>query len=172
MSILSRLFQGRAPRANVIWRSGSFPMKVVGESNYQDTLSGICGPHTRNGHNHKTSAIIELEPENLHDNNAVVVKINGRVVGYLPREQAQRVGSQLREEGHSRANCHALIRGGWRTNQYDQGNFGVSLAIPQMGWIDFGTGRTPADVATSKSKKREKTKKPKRSEHGPLLGSV
>jgi len=26
----------------VIWKDGSFPMEVVGESNYQDVLQEIC----------------------------------------------------------------------------------------------------------------------------------
>ena len=136
------------PRARVRWRDGSFPMEVVGESNYQQALIAICGPHNRHGHYQEDLAVIELEPSNPHDANAVVVKMLGRVVGYLPREQAERVGSQMREEGLSIAACKARVQGGWRTNQYDEGHYGVQVAIPQRGWIDFGTGRSPPATAS------------------------
>lgn len=152
------------PKARVRWREGSFPMEVVGESNYQPALIGICGPHSRYGHDQKHAAVIELEPSNAHDPNAVVVKILGRVVGYLPREQALRVGSQMREEDLTAADCVARVQGGWRTNQHDEGDFGVRLAIPQWDWIDFGIGRMPP--ATS----RGKSTRPEPARSGPLVG--
>jgi len=152
-------------------RDGSFPMEVVGESHYQKALVAICGPHTRVGHDETFSAVIELEPSNAYDSNAVVVKIRGRVVGYLPREQAARVGSQLREEGLSSVGCMARVRGGWRTNQYDEGNFGVWLGIPQRGWIDFGTGRSsPAVSKSAPQVKAERPNRPEAAVSGPLLG--
>lgn len=84
--------------------------------------------------------MIECEPANHHDPNAIMVKIQGRKVGYLSREQAQRVGQQMREAGLKAATCLARVRGGWRTNQYDEGHYGVNLAIPNLGRIDFGIG--------------------------------
>jgi hypothetical protein len=146
-------------------------MEVVGESHYQQALIAICGPHTRVGHDETFSAVIELEPSNPYDSNAVVVKIHGRVVGYLPREQATRVGSQLREEGLFGVGCIARVRGGWRTNQYDEGHFGVQLAIPQRGWIDFGTGRSSQAVLEAAPQiKAERGKRPEAAASGPLLG--
>ncbi|MEM9138209.1 MAG: HIRAN domain-containing protein [Pseudomonadota bacterium] len=144
-------------------------MEVVGESNYQQALSTICGAHTRDGYDQQLSAIIELEPSNQYDSNAVVVKIQGQVVGYLPREQAARVGSKMREEGLSSTGCQARVRGGWRTNQHDEGNFGVRLAIPQRGWIDFGTGRMPTKESAW-PKKSPTAKRPEPADSGPLCG--
>lgn len=155
-----------SPRVQIQWRDRSFPMEVVGESNYQKALIEICGPHNRYGHDQEQPAAIELEPSNPHDANAVVVKIFGRVVGYLPREQAKRVGLQMREEGLRSAVCSSRVQGGWRTNQYDEGHFGVRLAIPTRGWIDFGTGRSPPATATSAGKPN----RPEPARSGPLRG--
>jgi hypothetical protein len=95
-----------------------------------------------------------------------VVRILGCVVGYLPRDQAERVGLQMREEGLATAICRARVQGGWRTNQYDQGHYGVRLAIPQWGWIDFGMGRLPPTAPTS----RKKPNRLKPAQSGPLRG--
>lgn len=159
-------------KAQVRWRSGSFPMDVVGESNYQKALISICGPHTRHGHDQEYMAIIKLEPSNKYDSNAVVVQISSKVVGYLPRGEALRVGSQMREENLSKATCNARVKGGWRTNQHDEGHYGVQLAIPRQGWIDFGTGRTDPGTKTSWSKTdpAPKTERPQAAKSGPLLG--
>ena len=127
----------------VKWRDGSFPLEVVGESQHQDALVAICGPHSRDGYDVRCQAVLELEPNNPYDPNAVRVSISNRKVGYLARDQAERVGAQMREIGMAVASCQARVRGGWRTNQYDEGNFGVTLAVPARGWIDFGIGSQP-----------------------------
>jgi hypothetical protein len=125
------------PLRRIQWREGSFPMEAVGESNYQSALQAICGPHTRDGHDAEFEAIIEREPSNAYDSNAVMVLIKGKKVGYLPREQAERVAGQMASKDIMAARCRARIRGGWRTNQHDEGDFGVRLAIPNHGEIEF-----------------------------------
>jgi hypothetical protein len=144
-------------RTRVKWREGSFPMEAVGESNYQIALQRICGGHSRYGHELEVDAEIVREPQNPYDKNAVAVKINNLTVGYLPREQAARVSLQMTEDGIEKSICGAKIVGGWRTNQHDEGSFGVRLAIPTWDWIDFGLG------------KRAPTR-PKAAEIGPLKG--
>ncbi|MEX2693640.1 HIRAN domain-containing protein [Rhizobium mongolense] len=142
-------------------------MRVVGELSYQDALIAICGRHTRRSHEGEYQAAIEREPTNPHDPNAIVVKIAGRTVGYLPREQHAHVGVQMLEAGIGKAECRARVRGGWRTNQHDEGHYGVCLAIPNWGWIDFGIGaKPPAREQTSQSK----SKRPTPSQTGPLRG--
>lgn len=130
----------------MVWRSGSHPMPVVGESHCQTALQEICGPHNRHGHDKTFAAAIEREPSNPYDPNAVVVRVLGRKVGYLPRPQAERVSQQMDSVGISMADCEARIRGGWRTNQHDEGCFGVTLAIPQRGQINFGIGANPVEA--------------------------
>ena len=141
----------------ILWRPGSYPLKVVGESNYQEALIAIFGRYSRIGADHACRAVIELEPTNPYDANAVVVKIEGRKVGYLPREQAARISAQMRADGIAFAACEARIRGGWRTNQHDEGMYGVSLGIPTRDRINFGIGNAPRHqepLATAPEKSR------------------
>lgn len=149
------------------WREGSFPMQVVGESNYQGALIAICGRHTRHGYEGEHVALIEREPSNSYDPNAIRVMIEGRKVGYLSREQAVRVGEQMIVAGLTRSACAARVRGGWRTNQHDEGHYGVSLSIPNQGWIDFGIGAEPP---AREPVPRTKKDTPQPSPHGPLVG--
>ncbi|HYO65152.1 MAG TPA: HIRAN domain-containing protein [Archangium sp.] len=144
-------------------------MEVVGESNYQEALIAICGRHTRHSQHLEFDAVIEVEPTNAYDPNAIVVKIAGHKVGYLPREQAARISGQMREEGLSAATCGARVLGGWRTNQYDTGHYGVYLAIPKRGWIDFGIGSTPPAKPTP-SRPTKRVERPEAAETGPLRG--
>lgn len=155
--------------AQVQWRLGSFPMSVVGESYYQGALIAICGPHTRRGHDGEYPASIELEPANRHDPNAVLVKIDQRTVGHLPREQAERVSAQMVCDGVVVANCNARVRGGWRTNQHEVGHYGVWLAIPNWGWIDFGIGASDPTKHSSLGLSKATTR-PEASRTGPLVG--
>jgi hypothetical protein len=73
----------------------------------------------------------------------------------------------MREQGVEAATVEARVRGGWRTNQYDQGHFGVFLKIPRSGWIDFGVG-AEKPKGTSPSRRRNPTPKP--AADGPLVG--
>jgi hypothetical protein len=159
----------RGKHASVQWRAGSFPMEVVGESRYQNALVAICGAHTRYGHDSEYSANIEREPLNPFDRNAVVAKIGGRTVGYLSREQAVRVSEQMISDGIFSASCKARVRGGWRTNQYDEGHYGVWLAIPNWGWIDFGIGASPSIDGVPNVPRKASTR-PEPSQTGSLVG--
>lgn len=160
-------------KTSIVWRAGSFPLEVVGESNYQRELVSICGRYTRLGHDTEHSASINLEPLNPHDSNAVVVKIKGKTVGYLPKQQAVRVGTQMREVCLTEVNCNARVRGGWRTNQHDEGLYGVRLAVPTRGLIDFGlpdrSPKTPV-IEWPKKPKKIRVVRPKPALEGPLKG--
>lgn|GEM_PF-1409419 len=141
-------YRGAAPI--IQWRDGSYPMDVVGESNYQSALVAICGRHTRHGHESLYTALLKLEPSNRYDPNAVQVLIDNQLVGYLPREQAARLKGQMDEANLTEVRCRARVRGGWRTNQYDEGHYGVQLSMPTMGWIDLGIGaERPAPVKSA-----------------------
>lgn len=129
--------QPRSRMKKVVRTTKSFGMEVVGESNYQDALIAICGKHTRAGYDGEHQATLALEPSNAFDPNAVMVMIDGRRVGYLIREQAKRVGAFMRAAGLDQATCDARVQGGWRTNQHDEGHYGVKLAVPARGEIAF-----------------------------------
>lgn len=151
----------------IVWRSASYPMEVVGEAYYQDALIAICGPHSRTGHEQEYPSQLRRDPNNRYDSNAVGVWVMGRQVGHLSRQQAERVSKLMTEAGLHVVGCAARIRGGWRTNQYDEGHFGVRLAMPSTGWIDFGIGaEEPAPSPRAETEPKAITP----ASCGPLMG--
>jgi hypothetical protein len=110
----------------------SFAQAVHGESHYQAALEAIAGKRGPDGKHYYCKAVVELEPTNIHDTNAAVVKVEGRVVGYLPREDAPRFAVWAKREGLAAKQCDAEITGGW---DYDgsQGSYGIvlDLRIPE-----------------------------------------
>lgn len=70
------------------WKEYGY-LGVVGESQYQDALLDIL----------RTGRICEAtlipEPDNKFDVNAIVVKIQSKVVGYIPRSHARRYQRRL-----------------------------------------------------------------------------
>lgn len=125
------------PRIN--HKPGSYPGEAVGESNYQEALGRICGGHNRGGHGFVCLAELRPEPDNPYDENAVQVVIEKSLVGYLSRANAVRFHHEMATAGFagSGAICGAKIDGGWRTNQHDEGSFGVKLALPGRGRFDL-----------------------------------
>ncbi|KIC56025.1 hypothetical protein RM53_13550 [Brevundimonas nasdae] len=143
-------------------------MEVVGESHYQSAIMAQCGSHTRFGVEHECIATLRPDPHNRFDTNAVEVLIGGQRVGFLSREQAPRMKEALAAVSLASATCGARINGGWRTNQYDEGHFGVRLAVPGWGPLDFGNGRTHGEQRAWP--KKERRPRPESSGDGPLLG--
>ena len=126
--MLRRLRRGRQP--DLFMLEGSKQQQVKGESQYQDALSRICGGKTRDGHNVDVIAVLQPEPENRFDGNAVAVLVDGRQVGYLAKEQAaqlQRSIISLANSNGQAIGCRAQIVGGWDRGRNDQGHFGVRL---------------------------------------------
>jgi hypothetical protein len=148
-----------------------FPFEVVGQSHYQDALRDIVGGYRRDSQAVEATAVIVLDPANRFDPNAVRVEIEGKTVGYIPAEKALRVGVLMREQGIKTANVEAQIRGGWRTNQYDQGHFGVQLKMPRSGWIDFGVGaEKPRTASTAPTANPRRLDRLTSAPDGPLAG--
>ena len=111
---------------------GAYEFDIVGESNYQQALESICGGRTEDGARHLAEALLILEDSNPHDNLAVRVDIEGKVVGYLSRKDARSYRKQLQQLGHAglTLSCNAMIVGGWQRSKSDIGNFGVKLDLP------------------------------------------
>jgi hypothetical protein len=76
------------------------------------------------------TASLQREPENRYDPNAVKVIIDGRHVGYLPREDAPayQVPLQLIEQKGCRATCKARL---WWSRQHDDFMASVSLNLAE-----------------------------------------
>jgi HIRAN domain len=93
--LLSRLFARASPRREARLETieatlypGDDPLEVVGESRYQDALWKIVGGRRGDPVRYETEAVLEPEPDNPYDPNAIKVLIGGAVVGYLSREDA------------------------------------------------------------------------------------
>lgn len=103
---------------------------VVGESQYQATLDELAGGKRRESQYISTNAELWREPDNPHDPNAVQVRIGGRLGGYLPRLEAERLAARMDAAGEQAVPCAAEIRGGWRHGE-DEGHYGVVVWLPR-----------------------------------------
>jgi hypothetical protein len=106
---------------------------VVGESHHQDELLALTGGRrTWSGAHSRVLARLEPVDDNPFDPGAVAVRIEGHLVGYLPRHTA-RVYRPIVEESIGSAGvatCLAEIRGGWERDHGDLGRFGVVVTLP------------------------------------------
>ena len=68
---------------------GNETLEVVGESHYQEELWRIVGGRRTQGIRHGIVALLVPDPENQHDPDAVQIRIEGSLVGFLSREDAE-----------------------------------------------------------------------------------
>lgn len=129
------LWQGRllsvslAPVARPTPLRGNRLINVAGESHYQDALRSLTGGAAGEPVRRELEASLVPEPENRFDPNAVRVEIGGKLVGYLPREEAAAYGPTLAtlERRGRRAACEALVSGRGGANAM----IGVFLRMPE-----------------------------------------
>lgn len=103
-------------------------VEVVGESHYQRTLERLAGGRSEQGANLECVARLVREPTNRYDRNAVRIEIQGELVGYVSRDQAEDVQPLLQKldrQGRP-AWVRATINGGWEDAD-SRGSFGVVL---------------------------------------------
>lgn len=132
MGFLSRLFGQKKKVVASLPGPGEFGVDVVGESKYQDALESICGGRKPKSQSKDAVATLVHEDTNPYDEKAVRVDIDGRVVGYLSRENARQYREKLQKAGYPgiTATCAALIVGGWDDGKGSRGHFGVKLDLP------------------------------------------
>jgi hypothetical protein len=65
-------------------------VRVVGTSHYQDALLELSGRESDEEIRVDKVAIFVPEPDNPHDPNAIAIAIEGRLVGYLSRDENRR----------------------------------------------------------------------------------
>jgi hypothetical protein len=110
--------------ANVLRLSGTgaYQDEVVGESHYQKDLKRLAGKERRKN----VAARLTCEDDNPYDKKAVRVSIEGKTVGYLPKEEARPYRQQLAAMGQAGATveCEAVIVTG------KDGACGVYLDLP------------------------------------------
>lgn len=96
--------------------------EVVGESHYTRALAHLFHAHCDDEHTAYTWAMLVRDPNNKHDENAVRVEIDGKLVGFLCQEDASDVADDLDEIARP-VLCRARI------STHDGTLFGV--------WLDF-----------------------------------
>lgn len=114
-----------------IARGRGFNVEVVGEAHYQDALDEACGGKCEEGHDIQVTAQLVLIEDNPYDPNAVGVFINAELVGYIPRDAAVHVRTELRRlsPNEKPVTCDARIVGGWDRGDGDEGHYGVKLSL-------------------------------------------
>jgi hypothetical protein len=112
-----------------VWITTEERVEVVGESHYQPAIRKACdwkGP----GEDTLFECMAELvpEPTNPYDPNAIMIKIDGRQVGYLSRRDAAELGHAISEAilRQGTGMCRAVIAG--RADGETQ-NLGVFLHL-------------------------------------------
>lgn len=106
---------------------------MAGESHYQDALRALLGGSPEGEVRHECTAALVPEPDNPHDPNAVMVQIEGRLVGYLSRADAVAYAplvQSLATRGRT-AVCEAMVAG--RGDSSGTSNLGVFLRLPEPG---------------------------------------
>ena len=78
------------------------------------------------------------EPTNPHDPNAIKVLIDGKPVGYLAKDDAQRLAKMRSKDGWELGERAYLVdrKGG----KWDEGIVAVRMQNPIMGWAGFNPG--------------------------------
>jgi hypothetical protein len=114
------------------WPSlGEFEFEVVGESHYQATLRENAGNHGKESAS--TECVAELIPNdgNEYDDKAVEVRIDGKLVGHLSRDDARSFRRRLRAKKLTGQTtfCHAQIVGGGTNRSGKSYSYGIRLDI-------------------------------------------
>ena len=107
---------------------GAYAVDVVGVSRRQEVLEAAAEEGAR------VEAVLVLENSNPHDANAVAVEIDGRLVGYLSRENAALYRADLAAAGTPDVSvrCNAKIVGGFETRDGGRAHFGLKLDLPKL----------------------------------------
>jgi len=108
--------------------TGRCSIEVRGESQYQDALVKVLGKKPKKNVRVAKQAALIPEPKNEHDSNAVMVYVEGRLVGYLASEEAKRYAGcfQYCHENKRALACQATIYGGGK----EKPSLGVWIDLP------------------------------------------
>jgi hypothetical protein len=112
-------------------RGRGFTFEIVGEASYQAALDTICGGKCEDGYNLPVVAQLCFQEDNPYDSNAIMVLIDGKVVGYIPRDLAPEMRDAiLKLDPEERpVTCDAKVVGGWIRDPNDEGHYGVKLSL-------------------------------------------
>lgn len=134
--------------AYVSWAK-KYQFDISGESFYQNKIQEIAGYKQKEAKKVDCISILEMEPSNTHDSNAVAVKINNTIVGYLSKKDNKTYIRKIKSLGLNeldRVAVRARIVGGWR-NEYSEGGFGVKLDLPEFSRFEYCFSKISFDDA-------------------------
>lgn len=131
------------PSLDVVLYRGGHDLEVVGESFHQDALWRVVGTRTSERVRLETQAVLFPETDNVYDENAISVWINGLKVGHLSKEDAEAYRPGLlalqAREGKAIALRGVIVGGGVRLDgpgflgvwmSHDPADFGVAAFVP------------------------------------------
>jgi hypothetical protein len=112
-------------------RGRGFTFEIVGEGSYQAALDAICGGKCEDGYKLPVVAQLCFQEDNPYDQNAIVVLIDGKVVGYIPRDLAPEMRDAILNLNPEErpVTCDAKVVGGWIRGPTDEGHYGVKLSL-------------------------------------------
>ena len=111
--------------------TGKGKQAVVGESNYQKAIIAAAGGVNDAGQplHRDVLALIEPEPTNQHDKTALVVLVDGRTVGYIPKTHKSYVKKVMKQMDAQHLTCVGYVTGRVGTSRKDPFNLGVELDL-------------------------------------------
>lgn len=110
---------------------GQGRVDVSGESYRQEAFDKICGGKCAEGHGRKVYAVLQPEPENPYDPNAIAVYVDEMQVGYMAKDTAvdyAPIAKLLSEKGKIGV-ARAYIRGGWLRPGGNEGHYSIELEL-------------------------------------------
>ena len=99
---------------------------IAGESRYPEAFAQLAGEPRDDGYLVPVEVLLEREPQNSFDENAIVASVAGLKVGYISRDVAAAVAPALDRAGAASIVVCGIIRGGYTPRP----NFGVHI------WLD------------------------------------
>jgi len=127
----------------LIKASGNYLLGLAGESHYFDAISKAV--HHRTGE-HSALAEIIREPDNKFDSNAVRAEIEGRTVGYIPRELAPSFHSLLDYGNSINKRIFAPCRV-WISDEEDSyGSVSLDIDDPNSALPPANAGEVPSSA--------------------------
>jgi hypothetical protein len=123
--------EASAPKRQRVFFSRTARVRVVGTSQYQDAIRRIAGLDEADERPlWEGLAILTPEPTNPHDPNAVQVRVEQQLVGYLDRETAARlrpVLDAIASADRARVAVPCRVTGGFRLRDGSRSHVGLQL---------------------------------------------
>lgn len=118
-----------------------YEFDIVGESFCQSALLDIVGGKSEDSVEILKPAVVVRDLSNTYDANAVAVYIDESRVGYIAKDEAKEFCDAIKRSGfdsNSAFDVQAMIVGGWKRGNGDEGKFGVRLNVdPDLGITKF-----------------------------------